>query len=156
MKKARAKKTRVKKTSGNVLATETPEKVSGWLIVSLFSMALLFVVSSSDASFEGTSAQLPDLFAPQKVVKVIDHMVANYSHFLSVNFLKPLAYDYSIYAENAVWVFKESGLAYALGIDRLVDGSMPNGQVAGASISEPETYSSGGLGIDNLYSLLIQ
>ena len=156
MKKARAKKTRVKKISGNVLTTETPKKVCGWLVVSLFSMTLLFMVSSSDVSFEGTSVQLPDPFAPQKVVKVVDLMAASYSHFLSINFLKPLAYDYSIYAENAVWVFKESGLAYALGVDRLVDGSMPNGQVAGASTNKPKTYSSGGLGINNLYSLLIQ
>lgn len=145
------------KKRGNALTRETPSKVFSWLIASLFSMALLFVVSGSDASFEGTRVQLADPFAPANVINVIDRAAADYNRFLSANFLRPLAYDYQIYADNAVWALKESGLTYALGIDRLVDGSLPfQGQVAGVSTSKQKTYSSGGLGMNDLYSLLIR
>jgi hypothetical protein len=139
------------------LTTETPGKVLGWLAAAMFSLALLFVVSGSDASFGGTRTQLADPFAPQKVVSVVDRMAAGYSQFLSVNFLKPLVYDYSIYADNAVWALKESGLAYSLGINRLLEGTLPpQGQVAGTSISQQTANLPGAFGIDNIYSLLIR
>ncbi len=154
-------KINMKKTAAKVMTQESPEKVFSLLIASLFSMAFLFAVTTTDASFAGAQTQAYDLFAPQRVVSVLDSAAASYSKFISNNFLQPLTADYTVYADNRAWILKESGVTYALGIDQLTNGKPVNevssGQVAGASIVKQESYSSGeGLGIDSIYSLLIR
>jgi hypothetical protein len=148
------------------LTQETPGKVLALLCTALFSLGLMFSVTISDASFQGTQMPLPDPFAPQKVVSVIDKAAAAYSNFLAVNFLNPLAADYKIYADNLAWIYQESGLAYYLGLDNLNapqqalgSSSAAEGQVAGAFVKKaPQSAQSdwSDLNMDTLYSILIR
>lgn len=153
-----------KKQNQNVLAQvltqETPAKVVGLLAASLFSLALMFTVTASEASFSGPQIALRSPFSPEAVVGTVDKVAAAYSSFVSENFLQPLSADYAVYADNASWIFQESGLAYALGVEGLMDSSssqpISSGQVAGAyKLQESSIYSQGSFNVDTLYSALI-
>jgi hypothetical protein len=137
------------------MTTETPAKVFSLLAAALASLAFMFCVSTTDASFSGTLNQVPDPFAPAKVVSVIDRAAASYSSFLSANFINPLVADYKVYGDNLAWIAREGNLAYYMGVDNLGEArQLPQGRVAGAYTED--TDSSGGLSIDNLYSILIR
>lgn len=140
----------------SALTNETPAKVLSLLGLSLFTMAFMFSVSVTEASFAGTNNPLPEPVSPVKAMAVIDKAAASYSQFLTVNFLKPISEDYKMYGENLSFAFRESGMAYALGVEDLLYGesSGGEGQVAGASIINPE-YRQTGSGIDRLYSMLV-
>lgn len=140
----------------SALTNETPGKVLGLLGLSLFTMAFMFSVSITEASFAGTRNPLPEPISSAKAMAVIDNAAASYSQFLTVNFIEPVSEDYKIYGENLSFAFKESGLAYALGVENLLYGSSSSeeGQVAGANIVNPE-YAQSGSGIDRLYSMLV-
>lgn len=145
---------------GLALIRETPEKVIGLLGAALFSMAFLLAVSASNASFERTEVSLPNPFSEQNVVAAIDNAASSYSKFAQVNFIEPLMADYKVYADNLAYAFRESGVAYALGVERLASAEdnqiqSPQAQVAGA-YTENKPYKAGGFGIDALYSILIQ
>lgn len=152
-----------KKQNQNVLAQvltqETPAKVVGLLAASLFSLALMFTVTASEASFSGPQIALRSPFSPEAVVGTVDKVAAAYSGFVNENFLQPLSADYAVYADNAAWIFQESGLAYALGVEGLMDSStqpISSGQVAGAfKLQESSIYSQGSFNVDTLYSALI-
>lgn len=138
-----------------VLTRETPGKVFSLLGVALFSLAFLFTVSSTDASFAGTKAQVYNPFSTENVVAVIDQAAASYSQFLSANFIQPLMADYSVYGENLAFAFKESGMAYAFGVEGLMDKTQAapaEGQVAGAHIVNPEYRQEG---MSSVYSMIL-
>ncbi|PIR96614.1 MAG: hypothetical protein COT92_00120 [Candidatus Doudnabacteria bacterium CG10_big_fil_rev_8_21_14_0_10_42_18] len=142
------------------LTDEAPGKVAGLIAASLFSLAFLFAVSASDAGFRGTSASLPNVFSPEKVVAVADTAVGFYSNFLTVNFIQPLVGDYRIYGENLAWLSRQSGLTNFFGLEGTAQTSLAyqpaiaagQGQVAGA---QKFKSSGGGLSVDDLYSVLI-
>jgi hypothetical protein len=140
----------------NALIRETPGKVLGFLGLSLFTMAMLFTVSTTEASFAGTQKPIPEPFSTAKVMAVVDKTAASYSSFITVNFLSPVVADYKMYGENLSFAFRESGLAYSLGVENLLYGESiaTEGQVAGASIVNSE-YRQSGSGIDRLYSMLV-
>lgn len=142
------------------LTKETPEKVLTLLGTALFSMAFLFSVSVSNASFKGSEIVLPNPFSAENVMSAIDNTANAYSRFANENFIEPLMADYSVYGDNLVYAFKESGLAYVLGVEKLIGSSenqaeIPTARVAGA-YTESRTYKAGSFGINSLYSMLIQ
>lgn len=146
-----AKKT--KRHMNKVLTQETPAKVISLLGVAIFSLSFLFAVSVTDASFSGTRAPVYNPFSAENVMAVIDQTAASYSQFMDTNFIQPLMADYKVYGENLVFAFKESGLAYALGVESLMDNpQVLQGQVAGAYIASPEYRQEG---MSSVYSMIL-
>jgi hypothetical protein len=142
--------------STKVLTEESPAKVMGLLGVALCSMAFMLGVSLTNASFEGTEIALADPFAPEKVVALVDNVAAGYSEFLAVNLIQPLSADYEIYADNLAWLFEESGMQYALGLENVNTDYVAQeqqGQVAGAYTSNYQS-SPGAVSVDTLTKLL--
>ena len=137
-----------------LLMQETPGKVMGLLGATLFSMALLFSVSLSNASFVSSEYALPDPFAPQKVVSVIDGFAASYSHSLA-NFAAPAKNAMAIHAEGVKWVMAEASnsIVNDLGLNALAAEQAPTAQkVAGAFVVKGEYKS---LSVDTLYGVLV-
>ena len=141
---------------------ETPTKVLSLLGVALTSLAFLFVVSATDASMSGTLAHVPDPFAPEQVVAVIDTAASGYSQFLAINLFTPAQQDFAFAADNISWIgnnAKDGALAM-LGISQQAPAAtaIAQGRVAGQVAGAQTTRSSGsqhGSGIlDSLYSLL--
>lgn len=136
------------------LTQETPGKVMGLMGVALFSLAFLFTVSSTDASFSGTQAAVYNPFSEQSILAALDGTAASYSNFLSANFVAPLMADYEVYGDNLSFAFKESGLAYALGVEGLMQETHASqSQVAGAYIASPEYKAQGGM--SSVYSMIL-
>lgn len=137
------------------LTQETPGKVLSFTGAALFSMALLFSVSASNAGFGGTEYSLPDPFAPAKVVGAIDSAASSYSQAL-MSFLEPARDAVAVHQEQIQWVVAEASqpLAQFLGLD-----NTPTSKVAGAfTRGEPEISVGGSyesLSVDDIYSLLI-
>jgi hypothetical protein len=90
------------------MTEETPTKVMGFLGAALMSMAFLFVVTATDASFAGTKSAMPDPFAPQHVVAVIDSAANGYSGFLTAYLFQPAQSDYAYFTgsvkDDSSWV----------------------------------------------------
>jgi len=144
------------------LTYESPAKVMSLVGVSLFSMAFLFSVASTDASFSGTYGHISDPFAVGNVVSVIDNASQSYSNFLAVNFIEPIAKDYKIYGENIAWISSQSGLTAFLGLEginnnpnRFAQGGTSSGEVAGA-FTGSNLHKSSGLNVDDLYNVLVK
>jgi len=136
-----------------ILTQETPGKVMGLMGVALFSLAFLFAVSATDASFSGTTAPVYNPFSTENIVSVLDETAASYTQFMEKNFIQPLMADYSVYGENLSFLFKESGLAYALGVEGLtLETHASEGQVAGAYIASPEYRAEG---MSSVYSMIL-
>ena len=136
------------------MTQETPGKIMGLMGVALFSLAFLFAVSSTDASFAGTKTAVYDPFSEQSILAALDSTAASYSNFLNANFVAPLMADYQVYGDNLSFAFKESGLAYALGVEGLMQETHASeGQVAGAYIASPEYASQGGM--SSVYSMIL-
>ena len=151
------KRTSMEKAISQALTVETPGKVIGLLSVALFSAGLMFAVSASNASFQGSEFALYDPFAPEKVVAAIDTVASAYSKVLSANFIQPLSAEYKIYGENLAWLLDQNGLVYALGFSQTpLDTYEELGQVAGAYEENNYSDESGSFGIDSLYSMLIE
>lgn len=137
------------------LIQETPGKVLGFTTGALFSMALLFAVSLSNASFRGTEYVLANPFAPKNVVSVIDAVVAGYSSAVMA-FTQPAREAIAIHVSGIKWIVDEAAppIAQALGIGRL---SAP--QVAGVFTKAPDSFTVGGsyesINIDDIYWVLI-
>jgi hypothetical protein len=140
------------------LIEETPAKVFSLLGVALFSMAFLFSVSTSEASFAKVYNPLPNPFSPENVLAVIDNTAAGYSNFLAQNLIEPAKADYGFYFENVAWIWDNSkaDLAYAVGLDGVGESAQTvSGKVAGAYTSVVEE-GRGGFSIDTVYSMLLQ
>ncbi len=137
-----------------MLTQETPGKVMGLLGATLFSMALLFSVSTSNASFTASEYALPDPFAPQKVVSLIDGVAASYSQALA-NFAEPAKNAIAIHAEGAKWVMAEASnsIVQDLGLSSLAQSQPASTQkVAGAFVVRGEYEP---LSVDTLYGVLV-
>lgn len=102
-----------------LMTEETPGKLVGLLAGAMFSMALMFTVTVTDASFAGTDVSIPNPFSAQNVVAVIDRAAAGYSTFLHQNLIDPAQSDYRLVADNLGWVASNAsdGLATLLGVD---------------------------------------
>jgi hypothetical protein len=105
------------------MTEETPVKVMGFLSASLLSLAFLFAVTVTDASFSGTATALPqgpfdpgkvvsvlqaDPFGPDHLMAVLDNVSSGYTKFLTAYLFEPedrdvnqLAYDIQ---QNYAWV----------------------------------------------------
>jgi hypothetical protein len=121
-----------------MLVEETPGKVMTWLCTAMASLAFLFVVSATNASFTGSPVAVPNPVNPQKVVAVLDYTAAGYTHFLNANLFTPVEQSYAIASDNISWI--AGNAAYAMGIDQ-TSGSTPVmvSRVAGAHIVAPKT-----------------
>lgn len=139
---------------------ETPEKVVALLGTALASLFMLFVVTSTNASFQGQELSFPDPFAPAKVVSMLDNAAHGYSQFVAVQLVRPGAQSYALAADNIRWVIDNSdeailtytGLKPLAAVDAFQ--TVPKPQVAGAFTSrQPAPPTSL---IDSLYSFLIK
>ena len=122
---------------------ETPAKVMGLLGTAVVSMAFLFAVTVTDASFAGTPKAVPDPFGPSAVTSVIDQAAGSYSQFLSAYLFQPaqsdLAYFAGSWQDNVAWVIDnaDQSIIAMTGLERLAQ--LPpspqvtrSGSVAGA------------------------
>ncbi len=139
------------------LIKETPSKVMGLLGTALFSMAFLFAVSLSGAQLSGTlEASLPDPFAPEKVMAVVDSFAAGYSGVV-MGFAEPARQAVAEHTEAIAWAIEEASvpLVRVLGLESLVEyNNQP--QVAGLSTEANSGFMGyGSLSVDHLYSLLL-
>jgi hypothetical protein len=114
------------------LIHETPVKVMALLGTALFSLAFMFGVSVTNASFDKMETPIADPFSAQRIVSVIDNAASGYSKLLSANFINPLVSDYKIYGENLAWIAKESRLSYYMGLEGYTGPKNAQGKVAGA------------------------
>lgn len=142
------------------LTQESHGKVFGLLGIAMFSMAFMFGVSVTDASFGGTAVAVHDAFGTEQIMAQVDVASNSYSNFLAANLINPLQENYSVMADNTSWVLSNSKeeLASMMGVDlsgmkKSVASNSASGKVAGASTSQ---YASGGFNIDSLYSFLVQ
>ncbi len=142
------------------LTEETPAKVMSLAGVALFSMFFLLGASASNASFAGMENQLPNPFAPEKVVAVIDSAANSYSNFLAMNLFEPVKADYAMYKDNASWVMDNSSesIVAIAGLQKFVEPasyqSVPQGPAVAGAYTEkkaPVKFS-----LDKLYSMLIE
>ncbi len=129
---------------------ETPAKVMSLLGISLVSMAFLFSVTLTDASFQGTHMQLPNPFAPEKVVAMVDTAANSYSSILHAYVIDSGAKDYAMAADNLAWIGSNAkdGAVAMLGLDQIhqsqqvqmtavAQAAPVQGQVAGAYTNTP-------------------
>src|SRR4051812_12360300 len=100
------------------MTNETPAKIFSLLGVALTSLAFLFMVTTTDASFSGTSAHVADPFAPEKVMAVLDSVSSSYSHFLAANLVNPAQQDFAVVTDNVSWIASNAkdGAVAMLGI----------------------------------------
>ena len=137
------------------LVQDTPGKVMAFLGASLFSMALLFSVSLSNASFQGMEYSLPNPFAPEKVALAIDTVAASYSNAVA-GFTAPARQAVAIHTAEIKWVFNEASvpLTKALGLN-----AQPRARVAGAFTQNKQSFAVKGsyepLSVDDIYAALI-
>ncbi len=147
------------------MTQETPTKVVSLLGVALSSLAFLFMVSATDASFSGTAMRVSDPFAPEKVVAIIDNATASYSNFLTAHLVAPATQDFALAADSVAWVAgnAQDGALALMGITPSDDAELVAFQpraverVAGAqtTLSQVKGTSRAGL-LDAIYSLLIE
>jgi len=143
---------------------ETPAKVFSLLGVALASLAFLFMVTISDASFEGSMYAIPDPFAPQQVVALLDTTAHGYAMFLNENLFAPAQHDYAIVADNVSWIAGNSrdGLVAMLGIestgaDTLVAQQPTEGMVAGAYTTQADqVHTKSGSFLNRIISLITE
>lgn len=138
----------------NFLVEDTPAKVLGFSFAAIFSMAFLFAVSASNASFQGSEYSLPNPFAPGKVVSVIDRAAASYSGVLA-DFTQPARAALAVHVQEMKWIMDEAAepLASALGLEGpAVPSKEAPSKVAGAFTI---AGSSDAFSVDTLYEMLI-
>jgi hypothetical protein len=138
------------------MTEETPAKVLSLLGVALVSMSFMFAVTLSNASFTQVYNPVPDIFAPAKVMAVLDNVSNSYSNFVYAQLVRPEAPGYAMAADNLAYIGQEAGpqISNYLGLGaQKVYAIRP--QVAGASteviISKYYPAASGG----GLFSLLL-
>src|SRR6185503_17544755 len=92
------------KNMNEFLTQETPSKVMGLLAASVASLAFLFAVTISNASFHQVYEPVPDTFGPAKVMAVLDVVSNSYSGFLADNLLGPAQAQFAYVADNAEYI----------------------------------------------------
>lgn len=128
----------------------------GFLGAALFSLAFLFSVSTTNAGFSSSEYALPNPFAPEKVVGVIDQVAADYSKVL-LAFLEPAREAVAVHMEGVAWIsdLASQPITQALGLD-----NTPAPQVAGAFVSDVNDIYVGGsyesVSVDDIYAVLIE
>ncbi len=142
------------------MMNETPAKVLSLLGASMLSLAFLFTVSITNASFDGAQTNIPSPFDPANVLAVLDVASNSYSHFLAANLITPAQQDFALAADNLAWLGSnaEDGAVAMLGLEGLnpsaseVASAQVQPKVAGAETSVPyQKYVDEGIG---LFSLL--
>lgn len=129
---------------------ETPTTVMSFLAASLLSLAFLFSVTITNASFSGPEQglSLPDPFGPQNVVHSLDAAANSYSNFLMANLFEPYARESNQFAydveQNSAWVLDsiDTKVVAMAGLDDLLwqeptpmaHAAHSRAQVAGAFI----------------------
>ncbi len=98
----------------------------------LFSMAFLFSVTVSNASFSGVESPIPDVMGPQNVMAVLDVASNSYSSFLATNLFNPAQESFALAADNISYIAENAGYELAT-LTGYQGSSSP--QVAGASVS---------------------
>lgn len=145
----------------NLMTEETPAKVMSLLGTALVSMAFTFAITVSQASFTKVYNPIPDTFAPQNVMAVLDNVSNSYSKAVYANLVEPEAPGYALAADNLAYIGHEAGsqLLSFVGLGDLAQVNQNlavQPQVAGASThmvtSKYYPASGGGPGI---FSLLI-
>jgi hypothetical protein len=141
------------------LHEETPGKILSLLGAAMFSLAFLFTVSVSEASFSGSYVSLPDPFGPESVVATIDHAAAGYSDFLYAAVLNPTEQDLNEAVDAVAWIWEESRdeVVVALGLDG-VRGVYQDttGAVAGAYTSIADQPQGGNLNMNSIYDMIVE
>lgn len=121
----------------NFLTQETPAKVMSLVGSALFSLAFLFSVTVTNASFSGVSSEVNlaayDYFGPTKVVAVIDNLSSGYSKFLDANLFLPAQATYAFVADSASYVAENARYSIAMQTGWGIESQ--TSQVAGASVS---------------------
>jgi hypothetical protein len=124
------------------LNQETPGKVMALVGTALFSMAFLFSVTVTEASFSGSSVALQEnIFQPTTVVAVVDSFTSSYAKFLTANLFAPLSETYAFAADTVNYISDNASepIVQLAGLDRFlqkpVDYGVVRPQVAGASIT---------------------
>lgn len=137
-----------------MMTEETPGKVLGCTAVALFSMALLFSVSLTNANFHSSEVAFPDPFAPGKVISLIDQAAASYSKAV-MDFSVPAREAFAIHKEGMQWIMAEASgpMVNILGLQSFASASQPQNvpKVAGAYTNQEsfEVFS-----VDSLYKVL--
>lgn len=137
------------------LTQETPGKVISCAGAAVVSMAVLFAVTVSDASFQGGRNTLPDPFAPAKVITVIDHVSQAYARALS-NFTQPARIAVAIHLEQLDWIGQQvfaSPQRPAPKPASVAGAFIIAGKAEEAVIRDTGSY--GSISVDSLYNLLI-
>ncbi len=119
------------------LLEETPAKVMSLLCVAMASMAFLFVVSATNASFNGAPVSVPNPVNPAKLMTMVDYSAAGYSSFLQQNLFTPIQQSVAMTTDNVSWI--ASNTAYDLGLQNSAQTAPLVSRVAGAHIVAPAT-----------------
>ena len=137
------------------MTQETPGKVLSLLGVAVASLAFLFMVNVSDASFSGTVSPVADPFAPAKVMAMVDTAANSYARLLNP-IIVPGEQDYALAADNIEWLTSnaQDGLVAMLGINDSSAYQSAAPQVAGAVTTQPYQEKSKGFSIDSFLSSL--
>ena len=141
-----------------IMTQETPAKVFSLLGAALVSLSFMFAVTVSNASFTQVYNPVPDIFAPAKVMTVLDKASNSYSNFVYAQFIRPEAPGFAMAADNLAFIGQEAGpqLSSLLGL-KAQNAYAYRPEVAGAStqviVSKYYPASSGGG--PGLFSLLL-
>ncbi len=91
-----------------MMTEETPVKVMSLLGVSLFSLAFMFAISASDASFSRANA-LPQAPTPENVVAMLDSTASSYGNFVHSYITGPASESLAFYGQSY-----HEGLAFVM------------------------------------------
>jgi hypothetical protein len=122
----------------SAMLAETPAKVMTLLCTALASMAFLFLVSATNASFTGAPVSVPNPVNPAKLMTMVDYTAAGYSSFLHQNLFVPVEQSVAMTTDNVSWI--ASNASYALGFGQGTQAPLVS-QVAGAHIVAPPVQS---------------
>lgn len=123
----------------SAMLAETPAKVMTLLCVSLASMAFLFVVSATNASFTGSPVAVANPVNPAQLMTMVDYTAAGYSSFLHQNLFAPVQQSVAMTTDNVSWI--ASNAAYSLGLQNSQQTTPLVSRVAGARIVAPPVQS---------------
>ena len=117
------------------LTQESPAKVMSLLGGALASMFFLFMVTASGASFDNAQA-MPDPFASQNVVAILDVTANSYNNFLQAYLIQPATEQYAFVGDDVAFIVDNAGpqIAQLTGFSNWSNKvALLEGQVAGAS-----------------------
>ena len=140
------------------MMNETPVKVVSLLGVALTSLAFLFAVTVSDASFSGTQSGILEPINTTAVLSSLDDFSNSYRQFLTENLFTPVKNDYAMVSGNISWVSENASdqAISMMGIQSQTEVALTKSapKVAGAVTNEPYKKNSGGFSVDSLFAML--